>query len=217
MSDAKKKEISPGLKFALEIGPLAVFFLAFTYGERLLGIPALGGAMTALIGEKAAMGQTGPIFLATAVFMVAIITSLSVSWSLTRHLPRMAVVTGVVVAVFGGLTLALQDETFIKMKPTIVNGIFALILGFGLMVQGRSYLKYLMGEMLPLDDDGWRILTLRWTWFFIFMGCLNEAVWRTQSTEFWVSFKTFGNLPLTFLFVFAQMPLMKRHMLEDDG
>jgi intracellular septation protein len=211
-----KKQISPGLKFALEIGPLAVFFLGFTYGERLLGLPGVGGAMAALIGEKAAMGQTGPIFLATALFMVAIIASLSVSWALTRHLPRMAMVTGIVVAVFGGLTLALQDETFIKMKPTIVNGIFALILGFGLLVQGRSYLKYLMGEMLPMDDEGWRKLTVRWTWFFVFMACLNEAVWRTQSTEFWVSFKTFGNLPLTFAFVLAQTPLMKRHMIEDE-
>ncbi len=212
-----KKEISPGLKFALEIGPLAVFFLAFTYGERLLGVPGVGDAMTALVGEKAANGQTGPIFLATAVFMVAIIASLSISWSLTRHLPRMAVVTGIVVAVFGGLTLALQDETFIKMKPTIVNGIFALILGFGLFVQGRSYLKYLMGEMLPMDDEGWRKLTQRWILFFIFMGCLNEVVWRTQTTEFWVSFKTFGNLPLTLVFVFAQTPLMKRHMIEGEG
>lgn len=216
MTDAVKKEISPLLKFLLEIGPLAVFFLAFTYGERLLEIPALGDGMTALVGEKAATGQTGPIFLATAVFMVAIIASLSTSWSLTRHLPRMAVVTGIVVAVFGGLTLALQDETFIKMKPTIVNGIFALILGFGLVAQGRSYLKYLMGEMLPMDDEGWRILTQRWTGFFVFMGCLNEVVWRTQTTEFWVSFKTFGNMPLTFLFVMAQMPLMKRHMLEGE-
>ncbi len=210
-----KREISPGLKFALEIGPLAVFFLGFTYGERLLGLPGVGEAMVGLIGEKAAMGQTGPIFLATALFMVAIIASLAVSWSLTRHLPRMAVVTGIVVAVFGGLTLALQDETFIKMKPTIVNGIFALILGFGLIVQGRSYLKYLMGEMLPMDEAGWRKLTVRWTWFFVFMACLNEAVWRTQTTEFWVSFKTFGNLPLTFAFVLAQTPLMKRHMIEE--
>ncbi len=211
------KQISPLLKFALEIGPLAVFFLGFTYGDRLIAQPAIGDIMVALVGETAANGQTGPLFLATAVFMVAIIASLAVSWSLTRHLPRMAVVTGIVVAVFGGLTLVLQDETFIKMKPTIVNGIFALILGFGLIVQGRSYLKYLMGEMIPMDDEGWRTLTQRWALFFVFMAVLNELVWRTQSTEFWVSFKTFGNLPLTLVFVFAQTPLMKRHMIEGDG
>jgi intracellular septation protein len=210
-----KREIGPGLKFALEIGPLAVFFLAFTYGERLIALPGVGGVMAALVGEQAAAGQTGPIFLATALFMVAITVTLAASWSLTRHLPRMAVVTGVVVAVFGGLTLVLQDETFIKMKPTIVNGVFALILCFGLLVQNRSYLKYLMGEMLPMDDEGWRKLTVRWTWFFVFMACLNEAVWRTQTTEFWVSFKTFGNMPLTLAFVLAQTPLMKRHMIDD--
>ena len=100
------------------------------------------------------------------------------------------------------------------MKPTVVNGLFALILGFGLL-QGRSYLKYLMGEQVPLDDAGWMIFTRRWVYFFIGMACLNELIWRTQTEEFWVAFKTFGNLPLTFVFLACQWPLLNRHMIED--
>lgn len=210
------KEINPILKLVLEIGPLAVFFGTFTYGETLLENPSIFGVMASMTGEAALTGGNGPIFLATALFMVAIAIALSVSWSLTRSLPKMAVVTAVVVAVFGGLTLWLQDDTFIKMKPTIVNGIFALALGIGLL-QGRSYLKYLMGESMPLTDEGWMIFTKRWVGFFIFMALLNEAIWRTQSTEFWVTFKTFGNLPITFLFLMSQYPLLRRHMIEDEG
>jgi intracellular septation protein len=101
------------------------------------------------------------------------------------------------------------------MKPTIVNGLFALILGIGLL-QGRSYLKYLLGETMPIDDVGWMIFTRRWVAFFLFLAFLNEAIWRTQTTEFWVAFKTFGNLPLTFLFMLSQWPLLQRHMLETE-
>jgi intracellular septation protein len=146
--------------------------------------------------------------------MVAIAVSLAASWVLTRHLPRMAIVTAVVVAIFGGLTLWLQDETFIKMKPTIVYCIFALILGFGLM-RGRSYLKYLMGTAMPLDDAGWMIFTRRWVMFFLCMALLNEGVWRSMPTETWVTFKTFATLPMTFVFVMFQFPLLKRHMVEN--
>jgi intracellular septation protein len=148
--------------------------------------------------------------------MVAIALSLSLSWALARSLPRMAVVTAVVVAVFGTLTLLLRDETFIKMKPTVVNGLFALILAIGLL-QGRSYIKYLIGETMPMDDRGWMIFTKRWALFFVFLALLNEAVWRTQSDGFWVAFKTFGNLPLTLAFMLAQFPLLRRHMLEEEG
>ncbi|MEM7213312.1 MAG: septation protein A [Pseudomonadota bacterium] len=159
--------------------------------------------------------EQGPILVATAMFMVAIAISLLVSWSLTRTLPKMAVVTAIVVAVFGGLTLWLQDETFIKMKPTIVNGTFALILGFGLL-QGKSYLKMLIGETMPLTDEGWMIFTRRWVGFFIFLGLVNEIVWRTQTTEFWVSFKTFANLPMTFIFLACQWPLLQKHGIESS-
>ena len=124
----------------------------------------------------------------------------------------MAVITAIVVVVFGGLTLWLQDETFIKMKPTIVNGIFALILGFGLL-QGRSYLKYLMGDAIP-TDEGWLIFTGRWVMFFVFLGVLNEVIWRTQTTEDWVTFKTFANLPLTLAFVAFHWPFLQKHSTE---
>jgi intracellular septation protein len=208
------KNLNPLLKLVLEIGPLGVFFLTFRYGRDLLSIPAVSSLLERATGPEALAGQSGPLFVATAFFMVAIAVSLSASWHLTRHLPRMAVVTGIVVAIFGGLTLWLQDETFIKMKPTIVNSVFAVILGFGVM-RGRSYLKYLMGSTLPLDDEGWMIFTRRWVVFFLCMAALNELIWRTQSTEDWVAFKTFGSLPLTFAFLALQWPLLKRHMVEE--
>jgi len=210
-----KSHSSPWLKLALEIGPIAVFFLAFQFGDRMLASPALHDALAALTGEAALAGKGGPLFVATAAFMIAIAVSLATSWTLTRRLPRMAVLTGIVVVVFGGLTLILADETFIKMKPTVVNALFALILGIGL-VQGRSYLKYLLGETMPIDDAGWMIFTRRWVGFFVFLAVLNEVIWRTQSDTFWVNFKTFGNLPLTFAFMISQWPLLQRHMIEDE-
>ena len=194
------RETSPALKLLLEIGPLAVFFGAFQWFK----------------GEPVTVAGVDyqAIVVATAVFIPAILISLGASWAMTRHLPRMSVVTALVVVVFGGLTLALNDDTFIKMKPTIVNALFALGLGVGL-VQGRSYLKYLMGDALPLSDEGWMIFTRRWALFFLFLAVLNEAIWRTQSTDFWVSFKTFGNLPLTLAFMASQYPLLKRHGVDD--
>lgn len=213
MSDEPETQTNPILKLLLEVGPIAVFFLTFRYGEEILANPTLFSGLEMATGADALRGQSGPVFVATASFMVAIAISLSVSWSLTRSLPKMAVVTGIVVAVFGGLTLWLQDETFIKMKPTIVNGIFALVLGFGLL-QGRSYLKYLMGDAMPLTDEGWMIFTRRWVMFFVFLAIVNEAVWRTQTTEFWVGFKTFGNLPLTLAFVAFHWPFLQRHSVE---
>lgn len=209
------RAIPPLLKVVLEIGPIAVFFLSFQYGEDLLANPSISGWLIPITGEAALTGQNGPILLATAVFMVAIAISLSVSWGMARTLPKMAVVTAVVVAVFGGLTLWLQDETFIKMKPTIVNCIFATILGAGLL-QGRSFLKDLMGEAVPLTDEGWMLFTKRWVVFFLFLAAVNEIVWRTQSTDFWVSFKTFANLPMTLAFMASQYPLLQRHSLEDS-
>ncbi|MEM9147281.1 MAG: septation protein A [Pseudomonadota bacterium] len=218
MADQTQPAPNPWLKLALEIGPLAVFFLSFRFADRVLTWPAVRGPLEMLTGPQALDGQTGPMFVATGTFMVAIAVSLSVSWVVTRSLPRMAVVTAIVVAVFGTLTLLLADETFIKMKPTVVNGLFALILLVGLL-QGRSYIRYLLGESLSLDDRGWMIFTWRWVGFFVFLGIVNEVVWRTQTDAFWVSFKTFANLPLTFGFMIAQIPLIQRHMVEtnEDG
>ncbi|MEC9431468.1 MAG: septation protein A [Pseudomonadota bacterium] len=187
--NASPRPISPYLKLALEFGPLVLFFVVY---------------------------QRTDIFTATAVFIPVILASLAASWALTRDLPKMAVVTATVVVVFGGLTLWLQDATFIKMKPTIINGLFAFALGFGLL-RGRSYLRDLIGTALPLTDAGWRALTQRWMGFFVFAALLNELIWRTQSEEFWVTFKTFASPVITFLFMMAQMPLLKKHAPEESG
>ncbi len=209
------RSINPLLKMLLEVGPLAVFFLSFSFGERLLERPDVFALLEQVTGAEVLKTDAGPLMLATATFMVAIAVTLVASLWLTRTVPRMAAVTAVVVAVMGGLTLLLGDATFFKMKSTIVNSLFAMILAFGL-VQGRSYLKYLMGEMMPLTDEGWMLFTRRWVWFFLFMAVLNEVVWRTQDNQTWVVFKTFVNLPITLVFVACQFPLLQKHSLEQN-
>ena len=200
--DPKKKELNPLLKLALELGPLLVFFFANARGESLIETwPSLGS-----------LG--GPLFLATGLFMVATAISLSVSWLLIRSLPIMPLVSGVVVFVFGALTLWLQDEIFIKMKPTIVNTLFGTVLLGGLFF-GRSLLGYVFDSAFRLDAEGWRKLTLRWGLFFFFLALANEVVWRNFSTDFWVAFKVWGIMPITLAFTFSQMPLIMRHALED--
>jgi intracellular septation protein len=145
--------------------------------------------------------------------MVAIVVAMIASYVVTRHVPLMALVTGAVVLVFGTLTLVLHDETFIKVKPTIIYALFAAVLGGGLLF-GRSFIAIMFDQMFNLTPQGWRILTLRWALFFVAMAILNEVIWRTQSTDFWVGFKAFGVIPLTMGFAITQMPLIKRHHLE---
>ncbi|MBC8129536.1 MAG: septation protein A [Rhizobiaceae bacterium] len=196
-----QKEINPLLKFALELGPLVVFFFANSRGEWLAGqFPAL-----------AELG--GPLFIATALFMVATVIALSVSWALTRTLPIMPLVSGFFVVVFGALTLWLQNETFIKMKPTIVNALFATILLGGLLL-GRPLLGYVFNQAFKLDDAGWRKLTFRWGVFFLVMAVVNEVVWRNFSTEFWAGFKVWATMPITMAFMLFQIPLLQRHATE---
>src|ERR1700758_3386056 len=149
------------------------------------------------------------LFVATGAFVVAMITS----YVVTRHVPVMTLVTGAIVIVFGTLTLALHDETFIKVKPTIIYGLFAATLGGGLLF-GRSFIAVMFDQMFNLTPQGWRLLTLRWAMFFFAMAILNEAIWRTQTTDFWVNFKAFGVIPLTMIFAVTQMPLIKRYHLE---
>src|SRR6476620_7055017 len=179
------------LKLAIELGPLLVFF-----------------------GTNAAAG----IYAGTAAFMAATIVSLVVAWFAYHKVPIMPLVSGVIVLVFGGLTLYLRDETFIKLKPTIVYTLFAVLLGAGL-VWKKPVLELLFGAAFTLTEEGWRKLTLRWALFFAVMAVVNELVWRNVSTDTWVSFKAFGFLPLTFLFAVLQVPLMQRHGIEaaDEG
>lgn len=153
---------------------------------------------------------------ATAVLIGTTVLALILSFAMARRVPVMPLVTAVVVAVFGGLTLWFQDDTFVKMKPTVVQAIFSLVLLGGLLL-GRPLLKPLLGAAWQMDDMGWRKLTLRFGLFFAAMAVLNEAVWRTQSTDFWVTFKVFGIMGLTLLFAIAQAGLMQRHALEEEG
>ncbi len=176
------------LKLLVEVGPLVVFFV---------------------------MNARAGIFWGTGAFMVAIVISLIASRILFGRVPVMPLVTGVFVLVFGGLTLWLQDEQFIKIKPTLVNALFAGALFTGLLA-GRSLLKIVFGEVFRLTDEGWRKLTLRWAFFFTFLAVLNEVVWRSFSTDVWVSFKVFGIMPLTMIFAIAQMGLLKQHEPRAD-
>jgi intracellular septation protein len=190
-----EKRLPPLLKLALELGPLALFFLGNAYGDRI-GFPE---------GQR--------IFAATGIFVVATVIALGISYLLTRKLPIMPVVSGIVVVVFGGLTLFLQDETFIKLKPTIVNTMFGLVLLGGLYFR-KPLLQIVLDSVFELTEEGWRKLTFRWALFFFALAILNEIVWRTQTTDFWVSFKVFGIMPLTIAFALAQTPLLLRHEVK---
>ena len=199
-----KSQLNPFLKLALDLGPLVLFF--FANAKPALFQPFL----SPIIPTAVATGERAGIFVATAVFMVAIIVAFVISYVLTRRLPLMALVTAVIVLVFGGLTLFLQDDTFIKLKPTIIYLLFAGVLGGGLFF-GKSLLMVVFDQMFNLTEEGWRKLTLRWTLFFLALALLNEIIWRTQSTDFWVAFKAFGVIPLTFIFAAFQYPLLTKH------
>ena len=193
MSDDSKSaeinwdELKPQLiKLALELGPLLVFFFV---NARL------------------------DIFAATAWFMGAMVLSLGLSWLLLKKIAVMPLVTGAVVLVFGTLTLLLQDDTFIKMKPTIVNSLFAVTLLGGLFF-GQSLLKYVFGEVYKLRPEGWRKLTINWGLFFVFLAVSNEVVWRMFDTDFWVAFKVWGIMPITVVFSMLQLPLLTRYALD---
>ncbi len=186
MTAPPKPQLNPVLKLVLDLGPLLVFFFANShYG----------------------------IFTATAAFMVAIIAALAVSYVLTRHFPIMAIVTAVIVVVFGSLTLILHDSTFIKVKPTIIYALFGGVL-LGGLVFNKPLLGIVFDSLFHITEEGWRKLTLRWAIFFLVLAVLNEVVWRNTSTDMWVDFKVFGVMPLTFLFGALQMPLLKKYAAE---
>ena len=184
-----RKEVGGGIRLALDLGPLLLFFLA-----------------NAKVG----------IFFATGVFIVAIIVSMIVSYALVRHVTALQWFSAIMVVVMGGLTIWLHNETFIKLKPTIYYGFVAAILGFGLAT-GRPLLKNVLGGAYPgLDEEGWRKLTRNWTLFFIVMAVANEAVWRNTTTEFWIGYKLWGAIPATLLFAIANVPMLMRHGLNKD-
>ena len=159
--------------------------------------------------------KTDDLIDATKVIMATTAAAILISLIITRKLPIMPLVTAAVIGIFGGLTIYLNDETFIKMKPTIIQAAFGLILGFGLLIK-KVWLKHLFGAAMKMEDAAWRILTKRFIGFFFFSAILNEIIWRTQSTDFWVNFKVFGLILLTFGFIATQMPFMSKNMIEDE-
>jgi intracellular septation protein len=199
-----KPQLNPALKLVLDLGPLVLFFLANS--RPALFLPLVSPILPADI----ATGERTGIFVATAVFMVAIVIAFVVSYVLTRHLPVMPLVTAIIVLVFGSLTLVLHDELFIKLKPTIIYLLFGAVLLGGLAF-GKPLLGVVFDSVFHLTDEGWRKLTLRWALFFFALAVLNEIVWRTQTTDVWVSFKVFGVVPLTFLFGALQYPLLTKY------
>ena len=206
--NAKKAQLNPSLKLALDIGPLLLFFVANSK-------PALFAPIVApLLPTGITAGEHGGIFVATAVFMTTIVIALVISYALTRHLPIMPLITALIVLIFGSLTLLLQDEVFIKLKPTIIYLLFGGVLLGGLAF-GKPLLGIVFDSVFHLSEEGWRKLTLRWAAFFFALAALNEIVWRTQTTDFWVGFKVFGVLPLTFLFAAAQFPLMSKYAVPE--
>src|SRR6478736_41477 len=201
---SEKTQLNPFLKLALDLGPLLLFF--FANAKPSLFEPWLAP----LIPDAVQTGERSGIFVATAVFMVAILAALAISYALTRRLPVMAMVSAVIVVVFGGATLILQNDTFIKIKPTIIYLLFAGTL-FGGMVLRKPLLATVFDQVFHLTEEGWRRLTIRWALFFLALAIINEIVWRTQTTDTWVSFKVFGVTPLTFIFAALQYPLIMKH------
>jgi len=197
MTAAKESpaEAGSGTRLLIDLGPLLVFFVANFFAP----VP---GPMK--------------IFVATGAFMIAMLAAMLLSQVRFGRISPLLWFSGIMVVVMGGITLWLHDETFIKMKPTIYYLFVAALLGFGLFT-GRPLLKMVLGSSYPgLDEEGWRKLTRNWALFFLFMAALNEAVWRTTTTDFWVSFKLWGAIPLTFLFAILNLPMLMRHGLTRE-
>ena len=179
--------MNPIVKIIIETGPLVAFFVS---------------------------NWMAGIFWGTGIFMAATAVALILSWLLTRKLAVMPLISAGFVAVFGILTLWLHDETFIKVKVTLINALFGMILLGGLFF-GQTFLKFVMGEAIKMTDEGWRALTIRWGIFFLCIAVVNEVVWRMVSTDTWVNFKV-ALLPVTLVFALSQAPMMTKHMIQDD-
>lgn len=198
---AEKRPINPILKMTLELGPIAAFFVAYL---------ALRDRVFTIAGT-----EYDGFILATAGFIPLILVTTGLLWRLTGHISKMQVTTAVLVVIFGGLTVWLNDDRFFKMKPTIIYALFAGVLGVGLL-RGQSYLQFVMEEVMPMTREGWMILTRRLTAFFVGLAVLNEVIWRTMSTDMWVNFKTFGLTIAVFGFFMAQGRLFEKHGIEKE-
>ncbi|GGL78595.1 inner membrane-spanning protein YciB [Wenxinia marina] len=196
-----ERPINPILKQALELGPTILFFLAYL---RLRdGTYTIGGT------------EYSGFIVATLLFVPVLLVAMAILWALTRRLSRMQVFTAFMVIFFGALTAWFNDERFFKMKTTIVYGCFAILLGIGLL-QGRSYLQWVMGELLPMEREGWMILTRRLTAMFAVLAVANEVIWRTQSTDLWVKLETFAFPAVLFLFLWVQIVALQKYVIEDE-
>ena len=195
------REINPFLKSALEFGPVLIFFVAYLrLKDRVFTI---GGT------------EYDGFIVVTAAFIPLLVLATAALWALTGKLSRMQVATVILVVVFGGLSVWLNDDRFFKMKPTMIYALFATLLLIGLL-RGKSYLKYVMEEMMPLQDEGWMILTRRLMYCFFALALANEVIWRSFSTETWVYFKTFGLTAAIFAFFMTQGKLFQTYGLEKD-
>ena len=174
-------------KLLVDIGPLAVFFIFYTRSDLVSAI---------------------------LPFMIATVIAVLFSYIFEKKIPIMPTFGAFIILVFGGLTIYFDNESFFKMKPTIINILFAVILYLGIILK-KPLLKYLLGSALKLQDKGWSILTKRWIYFFIVLALLNEIIWRTQSTDLWVNFKVFGILPITFIFTLTQFSIIRKYQIED--
>lgn len=190
MSDLKPQEqSSPQVRLIVEYSPIAAFFIVYYMSD---------------------------LISATIAIMIATAAALALSYIVDRRIPMMPLITAGIIGVFGGLTIWLQDETFIKMKPTIIQAIFGTVIIIGLLIN-QLFLKKLMGSAWQMTDQGWRVISIRFALFFFLAAALNEVVWRTQSTDFWVNFKVFGLMGLTFAFIIMQLPVIKRFAIEDNS
>lgn len=196
-----EKKISPGLKLVLELGPLVLFFVG--YGRIKDQTFVISGT------------EYSGFILATALFVPLLAFTTWLLYYLTKKISKMQIMTLILVVIFGGLTIWFNDERFFKMKPTMIYLLFGGILGFGLL-RGQSYLRLVMEDAMPLDHEGWMILTRRTCAFFLALAVTNEIVWRTMSTDAWVSFKTFGLTAAVFVFFMAQSKLFHTHSADDE-
>ena len=198
MTDTQERPINPIVKQVLELGPTVAFFLIYLRLKEQVFV--WGGT------------EYSGFIVATLIFVPILLICMAILWKLTGHLSRLQIFTAIIVIFFGGLTAYFNDERFFKMKTTIVYGVFATLLGIGLL-QGKSYLAYILNDMMPMKEEGWMILTKRLFFMFLALGIGNEFVWRTMSTDAWVKIETFGFPILLFAFLWWQIVALQRYLI----